>query len=337
MQTSYWGKYRTGRVSRRRVLAVTGATTFGVALFAACGGGEDEREKASSLVVEPKDQTKEAKRGGIYRSNNDRQFSTLDPNASGTTGAGRDMAYQRPLEPKPGVLEPAVTGEVQGDAASSWEYAGDKMTLTVKLRPENHFDARPPTNGRVVEGEDLVFTTNRIQAAGGRRVEFFNSINPDNTLLSWSAPDKSTVLFKLARPDPGFLDMLAQASSSYFHIMPREADGGFDPRNEQRGSGPFTLVEYVPSAFMRWKRNPGYWNKEFPLVDQVDWPIISEYSSGLAQFRAGQTFDYAVTPEDILPTKRDVPQLAMYSDPAIMTPGFRHFWGFKDSPKNLLP
>jgi ABC-type transport system substrate-binding protein len=333
--TSYWTKAFDRRLSRRRTLATAGAATAAAALLAACGGGKtNTKQEAASLLKSPTDSTKEAKRGGVYKSNNDRAFSTLDPHASGTTGAGRDMGYQRPLSLKAGYLKPATQGIFEGDAAQSWEYSGDKLQLTLKLRPENHFDPRPPTNGRVVQAEDVVFSHNRILASGGRRLEWFNSLNPDNALLSWSAPDKSTVLIKLAFPDPGFEAMLAQTSSSYLHIVPTEAEDKFDLRNEQRGSGPYMLAEYVPSARMTWKRNPGYWNKDVPIVDQAEWPIITEYAAGLAQFTAGHTYDYAVAQEDILQTKKDAPAVDMYANQLISTPGFRWFWGFKDSPKN---
>ena len=85
---------------------------------------------------------------------------------------------------------------------------------------------------------------------------------------------------------------------------------------------------------MVWTRNPGYFDKEHPFVDQMDWPIITEYAAGLAQFKVGQTFDYAVSQEDILITHRDTPALDLYMNPQITTPNFRWFWGFKDSPKS---
>ena len=206
--TNYWSRYMERRLTRRRGLAI-GAGAFGAALLAACGGNEGASgDDAASLVVTPKDTSKEAVRGGIYRSNNDRSFSTLDPQASGTTGAGRDLGYQRPLAVKPGYLEPATPGVLEGDAGASWEWSADRTTLTMKLRPDNHFDPRPPTNGRVVEAKDVLFSLDRLQASGGRRLEWFNSLNPDSSLASWSAPDKSTVSFKLAFPDPGFEVML---------------------------------------------------------------------------------------------------------------------------------
>src|SRR5438128_942389 len=152
----YWTKALRGNISRRRALTTSGASAATAALLAACGGNSktSSKQETASLLKSPIDSTKEAKRGGIYKSNNDRAFSTIDPQASGTTGAGRDMGYQRPLSLKAGYLKPATQGVFEGDAAQAWEYSGDKLQLTLKLRPDNHFDRRPPPNGSGLEAEE---------------------------------------------------------------------------------------------------------------------------------------------------------------------------------------
>src|SRR5205807_8092660 len=48
-------------------------------------------------------------------------------------------------------------------------------------------------------------------------------------------------------------------------------------------------------------------------VDQVNYPIVPEYATGLAQFRTGSIHSYAVKQEDILLTKQDLPALNLYA------------------------
>ena len=43
-----------------------------------------------------------------------------------------------------------------------------------------------------------------------------------------------------------------------FHILPKEAGDGYNPRNTPIGSGPWSLSEQVPSSRMTFKRNPGW-------------------------------------------------------------------------------
>ena len=57
------------------------------------------------------------------------------------------------------------------------------------------------------------------------------------------------------------------------------------------------------------KRNPNYYDKERPFIDEIQRPIIPEYANALAQFRTGNLLDMTVDArkiraEDILPTKQ---------------------------------
>src|SRR5687768_14275085 len=80
MPNTYWDRYLSSRLSRRRALAGTGATALGAAMLVACGGGEsdsslkatgDPREAGSVWFAKDNyklpDETKEAVRGGVYR------------------------------------------------------------------------------------------------------------------------------------------------------------------------------------------------------------------------------------------------------------------------------
>src|SRR5437764_14321250 len=70
MKESYWTRVLTGRLSRRRALAVTGVTAAGAALLAACGGGSAKTSSGgdkSGLIATPVDTSKQAKRGAINK------------------------------------------------------------------------------------------------------------------------------------------------------------------------------------------------------------------------------------------------------------------------------
>ena len=58
-----------------------------------------------------------------------------------------------------------------------------------------------------------------------------------------------TVVFKLAYPYAPIAELLAW--HNYIQIEPTEADGGFDPRTDMRGSGAWFMEEYRPSQVMR--------------------------------------------------------------------------------------
>jgi hypothetical protein len=77
---AYWASTLDRRISRRAALAI-GGTAAGAAFLAACGGGNEDKQTGdkSSLVLKPQDETKTAKRGGIFKARNTLEPSTLDP------------------------------------------------------------------------------------------------------------------------------------------------------------------------------------------------------------------------------------------------------------------
>jgi ABC-type transport system substrate-binding protein len=101
-------------------------------------------------------------------------------------------------------------------------------------------------------------------------------------------------------------------------MLPKETDTTFDIRGDQIGTGPFVLDKYQPSRAFTYKRNPEYYNKDVPYVDGVDLPIVSERAARLAQFKAGNIHTLygqnRILAEDILATKKDVPELLVYED-----------------------
>jgi ABC-type transport system substrate-binding protein len=97
--------------------------------------------------------------------------------------------------------------------------------------------------------------------------------------------------------------------------MPREAEGGFDPRGQIIGHGPYELSAAEPSVRYAMKRNPEYWDAGSYYIDEINMPIVSEYSARLAQLKAGNIHRIVMESslaQDLLAAKRDQPQLGIY-------------------------
>jgi peptide/nickel transport system substrate-binding protein len=325
------------RISRRRVLALAGAGSA-TALLVACGGGGSsstaaDKKPASSLVEEVADTSKQAKPGGVLRSSRTGDALTWDPHVTSSQWNGTIAAiYSRLMIIKPGNLKDS-DGEVEGNVAESWEFSADRLTLTVKLRPNVTWHRIAPVNGRNVDVEDVLFSAKRLFAQGTQRAVFSNAVNPGAPITSVSSPDSRTVVFKLSFPMVSLPALLAHEFGGYFQILPKEADGGFDPRYQAIGSGPWQVSEVQPSVHLSVKKHPGYFETGRPYVDAVDQAVIPEYAAGLAQFKAGALHSYAVRPDDVLPMKRDVPELAMYQSPVASNLNAVYF-GWRPSAKN---
>ncbi len=334
---SYWRRTLMRRLSRRRALIAAGAS--GVALAAAACGGDGDGEDSgasdggSSLLAKPVDRTKDAVPGGIFQAWEPADIQGFDPNG-GTSARAQLISYfcyLRMVKNKT-TFNGVRTEEKEGDLAQSWEFSGDGLQLTFKLRQGVIWDRRAPTSGRTVDSEDVSISAERFLKQSPNATNFFNEKSPAAPIKSIETPDKSTVVMKLAFPYVPLIATFARSLNMW--ILPREAaQGGFDPRNEVRGAGPWVLDSYRPSAGLEFKRNPDYYVKDRPYLDGWSAPIVTEYATQLSQFRAGNIWAGVGRQEDILGLKRDIPQLGMFQgDYGIGTPLI--YFGFEGAFKD---
>ena len=345
---SYWTRITSDRIRRRALLKSTAGLGVGAAALSmlGCGGSDsggaskaETVQDKSGLLTVPQDTSAKATPGGILPSYFTADNPTFDGHnsLSAQTSTHNDYAYARLVGFH---VSNATKGEklssaVDPYAAASWEVSPDGTTYTFKLQPNGALDPRPPTNGRILDANDVVFSWNRFKATHRSKGLLSNEVNPNAPVQSVTAPDARTVVFKLAFPSVSLLQALS--FSFYFMLHPKEADGGFDPRQTMRGSGPWMLTDYKPSVSFTYRKNPGFFKKDRPYIDGIDGPIVLEYAQGLAQLKAGNLYSYNVRQEDIVQTKQDKPAMQMLandSDPITIAGvaffGFRNNSPFRD-------
>ncbi len=192
--------------------------------------------------------------------------------------------------------------------------------MTFKLRPGLKWDSRSPTNGRVIDSQDVVFSWNK-----------FAKLNAASADLSFvetvTTPDNNTVVFKMKQPDSSAAQLFT--SASHFFVVPRESDGGFDPKGTVRGHGPWVIEDYKPSALFVFKKNTDYYVKDRPFFDKLEAPIVTEYATRLAQFKAGNIWTdvLGLLQTDTIQTRKDVPNTLMIQDDTFAT-GVSSFLSF---------
>jgi peptide/nickel transport system substrate-binding protein len=313
----YWTDVLQRRVSRRRGMAASGGAAAAALLLAACGGSDDGGEKtdANSLIAQYVDSTKKAVPGGTAVLRGSRESLTVDPQV----GTAADLvygahAYQRLLQGKVGTVFSPPDGTIEGQAATSWEVSPDRLQVTLKLRPNNKFDPRTPTNSRVINSADVKFSFDRFAALSPNRGNVLNSLNKDLPVVGLDTPDSNTVVVKLAHPDASIMSMLAWGW--FLNIMPVEADGKFDPRTEMRGSGPWMMTDLQRSLGWSYKKNPNWYRagEGLPFLDGLEYPLIPETTVVEAQFRAKRLWSYTPSAEHVLQLKRDNPTAQMYQE-----------------------
>ncbi|MBI4232986.1 MAG: ABC transporter substrate-binding protein [Chloroflexi bacterium] len=171
--------------------------------------------------------------------------------------------------------------------AEKWAMAPDGKTYTFHLRKGLKWHNLGEMKGREFTADDVVWNVQRkMPRKGWQRPATYAEVE------SVRALDRYTVEMKLRNP---VADFLVAQGNGYNHIMPKEqayALGNVDGFGDLRGKagvigvGPFILKRYERGAELVFVRNPDYWSKEFPYLDELQMPLIPEAATRVAAFRA---------------------------------------------------
>ncbi len=324
--TSYWSQIAGNRLSRRHALMLTGSSAAAAAFLAACGKGDGgagsssakatTKKDASGLVTNPDDTSKTARNGGVFKWSNTVEPNHLDGIAQGQSQLNifNGMAYSSLVHNKMGFKVPSSYNQVEPEMAESWEFSPDRTQITFKLRQGVKWQNKSPVNGRPFDSSDVVATWARYESLpANNRAANSNKFNPAAPIMSVTAPDDKTVVYKLKEPASYIMQRLANmVTGEAGTIQPKETGSSFDPRKDQIGTGGFILDKWEPSVGLTYKRNPDYWNKDEPRIGTLEVPIIPQYTTGLAALQSGQLYTFVVKPSDMLTTKKATSGIGMY-------------------------
>lgn len=269
-------------LSRRRFIVVGG--TAAAAFAAACGGGSDKaKDQATGNAPAPGTAaaftavSKNLNRSARVTLNNS-EIDSFDA-VTGTGGNGQQflwtvfdnlVAYDAKLK-----LQPARS------LAETWEYV-DPTTLRFKLRPGVTFHDSTPFNSEAVKAN-----WQHVAKDGSRSGATADLLAIDSV----QTPDATTAIFKLKRPDGGLLVKLGdrpgfQSSPTAMEKFGADFKTGDYKRNPV-GTGAFIFDGWQSSTFVRVKRSPNYWQKDFPVIAGVEWKIIPDLNTAFAGLRTG--------------------------------------------------
>jgi peptide/nickel transport system substrate-binding protein len=318
--SSFWDRYTSRRVSRRRALqmaAVTGAAAGAVALVG-CGGDDDGDETPSAGQTPGGGGDGEPVLGGTLRGTVSLVLGK-DPHKAATflTHALASYSYSRLMRfnTTVGELSQSEWYTPVPEVAASVENP-DPTTYIFTLRDDVKFHNLPPVMGRALNADDVVYSFNR-----------YRSISPNKANLAMvesveASADKTQVTFKLSQPFGLFLNRIASFQDLW--IMPQEFVEQSETASEDSmlGSGPFIFDRLEPGVVMAWRKNPDYFEKDsagraYPYVDGVNLDIITDQNQVLSQFAAGQLDTISVPPQLITSVRDQNPD-------AIINQSFRN-------------
>ena len=193
--------------------------------------------------------------------------STLDP-ASGCTTEDFQLAMEMYVQlvqygskdDKNGFQE-ADPASVKPYFAKSWDASKDGLTYTFHLENGWTFPSGKPINAEAVK-----YSIDRVIAIDGCSASIVNDLyRQPNLITSIDAPDDSTVIFHLSKPDSAFLLAMATTSASIVDPSLVEANGGIVPgkpnewmASHDAGSGPFRLKSFEPGVSAILARDPNF-------------------------------------------------------------------------------
>jgi peptide/nickel transport system substrate-binding protein len=226
---------------------------------------------------------KPPKRGGILTRASAWDPPVLDPRLTNSVGLSQiaTLTYNRLLRyPFADEAKGSADLTLKGDLAESWEGSTDFKTWTFKLHQGVKWHNVPPLNGRELVADDIKYA---YEAYAKEGVQSFTFQEIDGI----ETPDKHTIRIQLKTPNTMFLQNVAEAVTTIFPREVLEEDG--DLKKRMIGTGPFMLKENERKVKMVLARNPEYFDKGYPYIDEYRILSTPDAATRLAAFRTGQS------------------------------------------------
>ena len=168
-----------------------------------------------------------------------------------------------------------------GELAEKWSWQDNYRNLVFFLRKGVKWhDGQPFTS------KDVKFTFDMLREAPDAPAKL--RINPRKdwyaNVEAVETPDAYTAVFRLRRPQPSLLLMLASGYTPVYaaHVPPA------DYRTGCVGTGPFKVKEWRKGEYVEFVKNPDYFVKGRPYLDGLKYFVIVERGTRQAAIQAGK-------------------------------------------------
>ncbi len=241
------------------------------------------------------------KQGGVLRMSHFDSPASMSVHEEATAAANRPMmgVFNNLVMYKQDVPQNSMQSIVP-DLAVSWSWSEDGTELTFPLRQGVKWH-----DGKPFTAQDVKCTWDLLTSKSGEKLRLNPRKSWYRNLEEVTVNGDYEVTFRLKRPQPSFLALLASGWSPIYpcHVPPR------DMRTHPIGTGPFKFVEFKPNELIRVAKNPDYWKPGQPYLDGIEYIIIPNVATRILGFVAGK-FDtvYGVTVPLLKDVKSQAPQ-----------------------------
>lgn len=279
--------------ARRRVLMRGAAGVAGLAALGVVGCGSNSSNSSSKSATNAgagrsasptPASAGQPKRGGTLTVADNLDPQHLDPHTLITPAIVNfySLASNRLLRVKGGPSVSPTSYELEPDVATALPEQPDQLTYIFKLKPGINWQNLPPVDGRPLDAADFKFTIDRI---GTNKPEFIYRYLTD-AIDKVEVTDAATLKITTKQPYARLVQTMALPMFSVVSKEVVERDGNL--QTTLIGTGPFQLASFTPRVGAKFVRNPGYFEKDLPYLDGVNYTFISDQSARLAAFLGGQ-------------------------------------------------
>src|SRR5213083_1811123 len=169
---------------------------------------------------------------------------------------------------------------LKGDLAESWQSSPDFRVWTFKIRKGVKWQNLPPLKGRELTAADIKWCYEAYAKEGVQSFTF-------QEIEGMETPDKYTLRVHLKTPNTLFPQNVAEFIAVIFAREVLEEDG--DLKKRQIGTGPYILKEHTRKVRVVLQRNPDYYDKGRPYIDEYTILSAPDDATRVAAFRTGQS------------------------------------------------
>jgi len=226
---------------------------------------------------------KPPKRGGVLARASAWDPPVIDPRLTQSIGlfqfvgltSNRLIRYSFPEE-----TNNADDVTLRPDLAESWQSSSDSRVWTFKIRQGVKWHNVPPLKGRELTAADVKYCYEQYAKEGVQAFTF-------QEIEGMETPDKHTLRVHLKTPNTLFPQNVAESVTVIFPREVLEEDG--DLKKRLIGTGPYILKEHTRKVRIVLQRNPDYYDKGRPYLDEMVILSTPDSATRKAAFRTGQS------------------------------------------------
>jgi peptide/nickel transport system substrate-binding protein len=182
-----------------------------------------------------------------------------------------------------------------GALADSWEIP-KRGKIVFHIREGVHWHNKPPTNGRELTVDDVVYSFQRMCNTPGAYIKITYPVLANCVKITGDEAARSVTVDATACPSSEWASVTSIFPDS-LSIMPKDAIEYYGNLNNWKnsiGTGPFIMTDYVSNSSITFIHNDNYWmtnpigpskGDQLPYIEGAKLLIIADTATATAAFR----------------------------------------------------